>query len=425
MNAIRKTIQNITVHYLKTNQFKSILFSVKFIGKFQPDTVNQRALLPDLLLSGTRRFPSKLRIQKELDRLYGTDIQVQTAKIGLNSVISFDMTLVNGDFLPGKPQLLEPAVKLLSEIIYQPRRIRNHFPQNRFEEEKRQLWEELEAEYHDKASYAFTRFRQLMFQDELYRYSASGDLETLADLTREEVEACYESLCMDDQVQIIVAGEFDEQLCDHWIANGFSGAKIAKLSPWLDRETRIVAAVREFQETGDLNQSRIVVGFRSDIHSADKLYYPMLCFNALFGESDQAKLFLKIREECQLSYDIASAYVPNKGVLMVMAGVETDKEKETVARILEVIQAFGPDLVTEEDLRLAKEMIRKRVIQTRDSIHQIVQKAFYDDRIHRAPQPIAKILSQLDQVTLEDILLAKKTLVLDTVYVVRKAGGEA
>jgi len=422
MKATNKTIQDINVHYHKTTQFKTVFFSVKFIGRFLPETVNARALLPDLLLSGTRRFPSKLQIQKELNRLYGTDIQVHTSKMGLNSVISFDMTLVNGEFLPGKPQLLEEAVQLLSEVIYHPKRIRNRFRKNRFDEEKRQLREELEADYHDKVSYAFSRFRKQMFQDELYRYSANGDLESLEEVTLERIEDCYQTMCFSDQVQIYVAGDFDEKLCDHWIARYFFGSKKAKISDWLDRETRPVTAMRDIEEFGDLNQSRIIVGFRSGIESADSLYYPMSLFNTLLGESDQAKLFLKIREENQLSYDISSVYVPNKGVLMVMAGVDNNKEEETIAKILEVIESFGPDLVSEEDLQLAKEMMRKRIIQTYDSLHQIVQKIFFDERIYGHHQPLKTVLSLIDQVSIQEILQAKESLILDTIYRLRKAG---
>ena len=424
MSATVKTINGIQVHYLKTKQFKSILFSLKFMGDFLPDTVNARALLPNLLMSGSRYHPSRLLIRKELDRLYGTDISTHTQKIGSHSVISFDMTLVNGDYLPGRPNLMDPALSLLSNIIYQPLFVNGHFRKVRFQEEKRQLREELEAEYHDKAGFAFSRFRQTMFNDELFRYSAHGHLESLSDLSLDMMDSCYQTLINSDSVQIFCVGDFDEALCDRLIANRFQSSLRLTDDKWLDRETRVIENPREVVETGELTQSRIVIGFRSGICSSDSLHYPMILFNTLLGDSDQAKLFLEIREALQLSYDISSAYVPNKGVLFILAGVETGREKEAINQILRVVDLFGADTVSEEDIFLAKESIRKRFIQSGDSLQQIVQRLFYDYRLYHTDRSLDIVLSEIDNVSLADILAAKATLIPDTIYVYQRSGDE-
>lgn len=410
------------LYCLKTTKFKTVLLSLRFIGAFSEATINERALLPEVLSGATRKLPSRQKLQQHLDYLYGMELGTSTQKLGLQSIVSFDLGFLNEVFLPSPTDMLGEAFALLGDVVFAPKLINGKFMKRLFEQEKRYLIEELEAEYHDKASYCYQRIKKLMFPDELFRFSPRGELTTLSALTGEMLLAAYRSLLDCDRRQLFAVGDFDtervRQLAQRLLAPRKNQADIC----WADRETKPLSGVNTVCESGDVNQSRLIVGYRTGIHPHDDLYYPLLVLNTILGDSDQAKLFQTIREHGQLSYDIATTHIPDKGVIFVFAGVENGSETAVVEAIDRVIAECDAATITDEEIRMAKEMLRKRVLESDDAIGANLLRLFYDLCYHRRPVPLVETIAKIDQVTLADIVKAKDALVKDTVYIYRNPG---
>ncbi len=422
MEYTKKTIHDIPVHYQQTSQFKTILVSCKFISTCEAQTINQRSLLPELLTGATKKYPNRSLIQSELSGLYGTEISASTQKIGMQSVISFDMAFVNEKFLPGHPQIFTKAFKMLSDIIYNPKLYRGSFKKSLFVQEKRMLLEELKTEYHDKFSYSYTRFKQLMFKDELFRYSARGDLDTLPELSLEDMNKAYSQMLKNDLLEIFVVGDFSEIMLDEAIAENFSTKQTSIDATWLDMETKTIQDIEQITEYGEVFQSRIFLGYRTPIQNLDPLYYAMMLNNVILGDSDQAKLFLDIREKNQLSYDISSTYLPNKGVLFVFAGTEIGKESELIAKVQTIISGIDEASISEDDLTLAKETLKKRVLQGNDSLVHIINRTFFSLQLFKQEYSLIETLTKIEKVKANDIITAAKTMILDTVYIYTQKG---
>ncbi len=424
MEYTKKTINDIPVHYQKTSQFKTILVSCKFINACDHSTINQRSLLPELLTGATKKYPNRSLIQSELSGLYGTEISASTQKIGMQSVISFDMAFVNEKFLPGNPQIFTKAFKLLRDIIYNPKLYRGSFKKSLFIQEKRMLLEELKTEYHDKFSYSYTRFKQLMFKDELFRYSARGDLDTLPELSLEDMNKAYSQMHQNDLLEVYVVGDFSETMLDEAIAENFSTKQKNINVSWLDLETKTISGIEQITEYGEVFQSRIFLGYRTPIQNPDPLYFAMMLYNIILGDSDQAKLFLDIREKNQLSYDISSTYLPNKGVLFVFAGTEIGKENELITKVQTIIADIDEASITEDDLILAKETLKKRVLQGNDSLAHIINRTFFNLALFKQEYSLTETLAKIENVTATDIISATKTMTPDTVYIYTQKGAD-
>lgn len=424
MEYTTKTIHGIPVHYQQTSQFKTILVSCKFISSFDAGTINQRSLLQELLTGATKKYPNRSLIQSELSGLYGTEISASTQKVGMQSVISFDLSIVNEKFLPGHPRIFMTAFKMLGDIIYNPKLIKGSFKKTLFAQEKRLLLEELSTEYHDKFSYGYTRFKQIMFKDELFRHSARGDLDSLPKLTLQDMNLAYADMLENDLLEICVVGDFSEPMLDAAISANFIFKQKKVITRWLDTETKNVAPIKRIEEFGEVFQSRIFLGYRTPINNLDPRYYAMTLYNVILGDSDQAKLFLDIREKNQLSYDISSTFFPNKGVLFVFAGVELGKENELIAKVEEIISSMTTAQLDEDDLFLAKETLKKRLMQGNDSPHHIVNRTFFSLALFKKEYSLPDVLANISKVTAKDIIAAAKTLVQDTVYVYTTKGAD-
>jgi predicted Zn-dependent peptidase len=411
-------------HTLATAKFKSIVISLRFIAPFRLGTINQRALLPEILLGATKKYPSRQLLKRKLDGLYGMEIGSQTQKIGMQSVISFDLSFVSGNYLPGNPDLLREAFILLREVVFNPKLVKGQFMNGLFELEKRNLYEDLEASYHDKTAYSYLRFTKIMFQNELFGLSPRGELDSLPLLSRDQLLLEYKSLIDSDLREIYVVGDVDPKVVDELADQYFSGAPGGDFQYWIDQEGKKIESLMKVIEYGELNQSRVIIGYRTVVKSDSPLFFPMLVLNTILGDGDQAKLFLSIREDQGLSYDIQTSYSGNKGVLLVFAGVDKDQEESVVAQVDDVIWKMSEDSVTISDLKIAKEQLQKGVRESADSPGSLIDRIFINLHLHGRDVSVSEIIRKIEDVKVIDVIRARDTLVKDTIYIFRDGGDE-
>ncbi|MGI6392539.1 MAG: EF-P 5-aminopentanol modification-associated protein YfmF [Candidatus Izemoplasmatales bacterium] len=422
MRLITENLDGLITNTLVTDKFKSVMISYRFIAPFSEATLNSRALLPEVLTGATRKYPSRALLKQKLDGLYGMELATQTQKFGKQSVISFDLSFINGDYLPKDTDLIEEAFALLGEIVLNPKLVKGGFMSGLFELEKRNLSEELDSMYHDRAAYSFYRFSKIMFKDELFRLSPRGEVQTLSSLTKDRLYSEYCSLINEDSRELYVIGKVDEKAVATLARKYLGKAPAFKEGHWIDDEDKTITQVTDVRETAKLNQSRIIVGYRTNIRTNDPLFYPMVVLNTILGDTDQAKLFLAIREDQRMSYDIQTFYSGNKGVLFVFAGVDRGYEDQVLALIDEVIERLDQETITESDLRIAKEQLQKKGRESVDSPSALIDKTFVNLHLFRRDIGIDELLSHFASVSVADIIQAKKRLVKDTVFVYHDRG---
>jgi predicted Zn-dependent peptidase len=408
------------VHFIRIEKFKTIGVSLKMISPFDPLTVNKRVLIPQILLSGSLNFPNKQAIQKQLDYLYGTDIFASTQKIGEQSIISFDLMMVNEKYLITKPLLLRQGFALFSDIIFNPKRYSGLLRKKSVNEEIRMLDEELEAQYNDKNEYSFELFKKKMFATEAFRFSSRGDLITLKAENQVELTTYYGNMIQHDLKEMYIIGDFDQEEVSALIKEYFTFKNPQMTCTWLDLESTTKSGVSWFTDYGDIAQSRITIGFRTDIRSTSILYYPLVLFNLLFGETDQSALFQTVREMHHLSYYVSSAYQPNKGVLFVFAGVEEHNEEKATELIIECLHQLQNGDISDEAIFLAKEYLISRLKKNNDSMASIVGRTFMSLKLFDKPYDIEEIITQVTNVTKDQIQIASNSLVLDTIHFFKK-----
>src|SRR5690625_1385344 len=123
MNIIKEEVLDLngfTLHVVPTKKYKTINIVAKFKAPLSRETITKRALLPYILRQGTERHPSRREIQSKLDDLYGAVLSIDGAKKGDNHIISMRMELANQKFIPNESDILDDAVELLAEVMFQP-----------------------------------------------------------------------------------------------------------------------------------------------------------------------------------------------------------------------------------------------------------------------------------------------------------------
>ncbi|MDD3842667.1 MAG: pitrilysin family protein [Candidatus Izemoplasmatales bacterium] len=409
-----------TLQCIKTTKFKTVSIALRFASAFLPKTINNRALLPDVLLGGTQKYSTKARLQKQMDALYGLSLNAGTEKIGQESVIYFEMKFVNAKYLPDRGMELAEAFDLLAEIIYHPRLIKGQFRKQTLSEELRLLKEDFEAEYINKSEYAYNQMLKTMFKTELYQYRAKGIYETLDDVTVQTLMDAYLEMIHHDDVTIICVGDFEYATIDALIASRFVFESLVHQEKWLDLETKNQIIPTIVVENANVNQARLNLGYRFLVRFGDYDYYAAVVFNAIFGEFDHSQLFQTVRENSKLCYYINSLYDSNKGMISVMAGVDPGSENQTLALIGTIVKKIQTGHITEEEIQIAKASLCKRIRQNADSPERLAHLFFLYRKTLGIDFNPSKSLAAIAAVSKSDVIDVANKLSLDTTYILTK-----
>ena len=203
--------EHIVLRTVKTDKFKSDFLSVSFEQPLDRREAAMNALILRILKRGTKSYPDMIALSKKLDSLYSADIFTDARSFGETQMLNFSLDALSNDYALDDTDILTEGAKLLAEIIYNPVTENGVFKQSYFESEKRNQLADIDAEINNKAKYALSRLRTLMFEHERYGASALGTREAVEALTNAELYAHYQKLLATSAMNIIYVGNADAE----------------------------------------------------------------------------------------------------------------------------------------------------------------------------------------------------------------------
>jgi len=400
---------------IDTDKFKTIHINCSFETEFDTKRTAARTLLSRLLRNSTLPHPSKRSMALALQDLYDARLGVSYARVGRASLVNVSLSTVNDAFLSTENGLLPKGLSFLNEVIHQPNVENGLFLQSKLDEERRLLIDEIKAVYNNKGRYALNELMERMCSTELYGSKVYGTIEEIEAVTTQDVTEEYRILIEKSKVYIYAAGDgIDASFVEMFLRN-VSFKSVETNVSLIDRETRIVDGIREFIKIEPLNQSKLNIGFRTNILVGDSLYYAMLVLGSLLGGHASSRLFRIIREENSLAYNISTIYGLNKGVMVIVAGIDASKYAQVMDLITKEIEeirngVLDPDLIELTKINLNNELME--ILDSPSGMIGVIQKEI--DFIGRFD--LEEMKQSVAHVTKEEIIEAAKTLVLDSIF---------
>lgn len=404
---------NYTLNLVTTKKFKTTRIQITFANNLDLDTVTKRSILPYLMHAVSKKYNSREKMSKYLENLYAANFHVGVSKIGKSHFISFELSIINDTFTFNNEPLFKESLNFLKEVIFHP-----YFDKQVFKEEARLLKEYYHSIYANKMKYAIKEMRDIMFENEVYKIDPLGNEEDLNKIDCNNLPSIYNSMIKDDLITISVIGDIDFNKVEASIQHTFNFKKRSFKPVLLDTEIKSFDKVTYMTKVIDVNQAKLVIGYRNGIYYLSEDYYKALVFNVLFGASSESMLFKEIREEKSLVYFINSSYDPFKGVVFISAGInakDLDEVLNTTKAIIENIIEMNYD---EELISTAKSIINNRLIESLDSNSALLSRMFRNSLFNN-DFDIENIKKQINNVSKSDISNMAKNLKLDTVYLLR------
>ncbi len=349
-------------------------------------------LIEHMLFKGSQAYPTARAISEAIEGVGGV-LDAETGK---------ELTVYSSKIASHHFDL---AMGLLADMVLHPR-----FEPAELEKERRVILEEL-GMYHDSPQeWVGVLGEETFWPDLPLGREVAGTRETVASIGRAALLDYWASHYVPGNLVVSVVGNVEhEQVLDR--VRALLGAWEAGDAPrWTPcSPPRETARIRlEQRRTAQTNLCLYTLGLRHD----DPDYYALVLLNAVLGDGMSSRLFLAVREEQGLAYDVSSAPVTyhDTGAFVVYAGVEPRRTGAALRAILRELRRMRDEPVGAEELGRAKEYTKGRMALRLEDTHSVASWLGGQEALLGEVRELDETLALVDAVTAADVQRVAKTL---------------
>ena len=281
------------------------------------------------------------------------------------------------------------AMEVVGELIVRPR-----LTDRDIESERTVIVEEIRSYLDDPSEYC-----QILFQTALFGYGPLGreicgeeaDVRALADTAIREF---WSSTYRPANTVVAIVGDLAHAEATELAATAFGSGNGHvpgyAPSPELPAGPRVMVGKRA------TSQAQLCIGVPA-LHRDHPDSWTLAVLNAVLGDGMSSRLFLSVREELGLAYDVSSGIVDyaDAGALEVSAGVDPAGMPAAIAAIMRELARLRDELVPAEELDKAKRYLsgglELRMDDTRHVASWIGGQEALHDRVLTLDEALAAI----------------------------------
>ncbi len=412
-------LPGVTLRCFQDTRFKQEGLSLLFVRPMCREEAALNALLPAVLLRGCQSAPDLRAITQRLDDLYGASLGSQLRRVGDYQTTGLSCSFMREAYALEGDAVFAPMMAFLEELMFSPLLENGVFPQSFVESEKRNLLAAIAAQRNDKRAYANAQMLKRMCKGDSLSISRLGEKEDVEAITPESLYAHYQKILRESPVNLFYVGASDPEKIADLLRPMFEKLQ-RSVTPLPDQTAFCDCGGCDETEEMDVSQGKLCMGFVSPYTLRDKEFVVTQIFNTVFGGGMISKLFMKIREEQSLCYDISSTYHGSKGIVTVSAGIDNAMDGPVRQEVLRQLTACQEGNITPEELEAAKQALLTQLKSTHDSPGAI--EGYYATAgLSGLPLTPQDYIDAVEKATVQDVTNAAKSLKLHTVYFLRGA----
>ena len=401
------------------NRFKQNALSIQYVRPMRREEAAMNALIPSVLLRGCNSAPDLRQITMRLDTLYGASVSPISRRSGDYQTTGFYVGMMDDRFAMGGEPLLEETLAFVGELLFDYPTENGGFLDAFVQGEKTNQIYAIEAERNDKRTYAAQQLLKKMCGPDSFGLPRMGEPEEVSAITPQALLRHYESLRRESPVELFYVGSAQPGKVEAALQKIFAGEK-RDYRP-LPPQTDLTPGPRQnLSEAMEIAQGKLAMGYVTPITNRAPGFPAMQMLSTVFGGGMTSKLFQNVREKQSLCYSIGSGYYGAKGIVLVSAGIDFDKEQHVRQEVEKQLDACRRGEISQAEVDAARHSLISALQAVPDSPSSIenyystmtLNGCGMDPQRHRAA---------LEAVTAEDLIAAAKTLEFHSTYFLKGA----
>jgi predicted Zn-dependent peptidase len=341
--------------------------------------------LEHMLFKGTERRPTAQAISEEIEGVGGImnaatdkELTVYWAKVGDHHFA----------------RCLDVLADALLNSTYQPAEI---------EKERQVIIEELASTEDSPPDLAALLMDEVLWPKQPLGRDVGGSPASVTRLTREEIVGYVRRQYAPRNTVLSVAGNVTHEevvrlATEH--LGGWGEVEFGHMYPATDDHPSPRVAVKAKKT----EQAQVCLGMPA-YHADHPDRYALDVLNAILGEGMSSRLFVAIREELALCYDVHSyvSHFQDAGSLVISAGVDPKRVDPTIRAIRAELTRLDEG-IPEAELRKAKEFIKGRIQLRMEDTRAVSSWLGAQELLRNEILTVDEILAAIEGVRADDLL---------------------
>ena len=418
-------LPGVWLSHLRSDKFKTACMSLSLLTQLQRETASLNALIPYVLRRGTRRYGDMKALSARLDELYGTAIEPVVRRIGEIQCVGFYASLPEGDYLPNGQDVLRDTAELMGELLLSPNTRGGLLLPQYVDSEREKMLETIRSRINEKRGYSLFRCIEEMCCCEDFAVGRLGSESECENIHYKKLTRHYHDLLQTSPIELFYCGRASEKEVASVLRDALSTLPRGEINYDIGTDVRMNALEdepRQVEEKLNVNQGKLVIGWRLGECMEEPDLAALYVFNAVFGGGSTSKLFMNVREKLQLCYYAGSLIDAHKGLLLVSSGVEFSDKDAAQAEIFAQLEAMRNGDITDEELDAARSGLAGDLRSLEDSQGEL--EGFYLSQALDGPDCSPMELAELcENVTKDDVAAIARSVDCDLIYFLT-GGGE-
>ncbi|MCL4367304.1 insulinase family protein [Patescibacteria group bacterium] len=342
--------------------------------------------LEHMFFKGSKKYPSAEIIANIVDGIGAVN----------NAATNKEYTYY---WIKSAAQQIDTASQILSSMAKE-----SLLDQNEIDQEKGVITEEIRMYRDIPQRYVFDLYERLQYGDQPLGWDIAGDEKIVNSFKRADFVDYVDSLYAPENMVLVLAGKLPKDVLSMVEKYYNDLPKRAQFKPPVfQKQNQQKPQINVYQKKTD--QANIILGVQgfgrtdSRRHAADLL-------GVILGEGMSSRLFIQVRERRGLAYHVSAGHDSylDTGSFVAFAGLKIEKVEEGIKVIREEMLKLTREKVEAAELTKAKEMLKGRIAIRSESTNFLAEYVGTNFVLDRKLETPDDYLSQIKQVTAEELL---------------------
>lgn len=289
------------------------------------------------------------------------------------------------------------AMDVLGELIVRPR-----LDEADIDQERTVIVEEIRSYLDDPSEYCQMLAQTALFGEGPLGREICGDEDGIRALPASVIRDFWGAMYRPANTVVAVAGDLDHEEAVALAAAAFGSGSVA--IPSVAPAPALPAGPRVLTGKRDTSQAQLVIampGLRRDHEAA----WDLAVLNAVLGDGMSSRLFLGVREEKGLAYDVSSGVVEyaDAGAVEISAGVDPAQLPAAIEAILAELARLVAEPVPAEELAKAKAYLSGGLELRMDDTRHLASWVGGQEALHDRVLTLDEALASVEAVRAEDV----------------------
>lgn len=415
---IMKISDGVKYRSYKTDRFKTAMFSVSFLAAEEISDAELN-ILNFYLVDSTNSYKSSRLLNMHLEELYGAVLSSSLISVGDGYNFTVSIDFIDNRFSIDKDNIEKSVRELFFDVVFNPCMGKDDFSEKNLEKSKRLAYEYIEGTLNDKRQYALSRANEIMYEGTRKGITTQEILDGIKNTTLKDIKRAWRLLIEKSLIFAFSVGNNIDEAAFEAELTGY--IKSVKRKPELFKTViRNIPFEKKIVEKLPMTQSKIVLGFTTDIKGPSDEFYKRLVANDIFGGGPYSLLFSNVREKMSLCYYCSARLRASKGMVVVQSGIEPQNRDKLISAVLEQLEKLKKGEFSEDLISASKKAISDTFGTVFDTPQTIV--GYYGNLAYDYPLSPEEAVRQINETTKDDVIRLLQELKLDTVYVLEGNG---